>query len=513
LAGHSSELKEFLPLDEIPLMNDVFRPITSYGLKLWHHIFNPRQLLALGFLTRYVAERGEELILREGELGAVITLYLGFGLSKMVDFNTILTTWNFSNKSIRDTIGQYARSRKVGVNISYCEAVVPYKNLLWAFEPGVEEKSTGGGICPILHELCKQMRAVKTEVNVFQFDAKKIHMLGSEFIDVVNVDPPYFDQHVYSDFSEFFWVTLRRCLKNNFGRYLFTEKVGGIEGWKHLGWNPALPYVPRSEELIVRRGGGKKEIEKYRRNLTVFLSNTYSALKRDGKLVLWFTHKSWNAWEAILHAVYVSNFKVIGLYPFVSEHPTRSVTMHGEPKLNRTIVLVAAKHVEPVRDLSKDIFAFCSRVYRFLNNAKIFPSEKISYSERALTLTVAATARMTVVNADNKETVFEREIIPKGIVLGLLSFLRIEAKKRNKKDPIEEISKMEKNEKVMLLLKVASKTFRKLSLNLAKRICDFYGTSMYKLKERGMIAIKGKNVILNEGPVPEAFAFLEEEWF
>ncbi|MBS7246895.1 MAG: hypothetical protein QXN15_07520 [Candidatus Jordarchaeales archaeon] len=497
LADNSAELANFLPFDEIPRENDVFRPISSYGLTSWIHIFNPRQLLALGSLTKYVVERGEELSSKDGELGAAITLYLSFGLSKMVDFNTVLTTWNFSNKSIRDTIGQYALSREIDLNVSYCEAVVPYKNLPWAFEPGAEG-STGGGICPLLDELCRQTRNVKANVRILQFDAKKTHMLGSELVDIVNVDPPYFDQHIYSDFSEFFWVTTKRCLGNFFGKYFFVEKVGELEGWKHIEWNPKLPYVPRSDELIVRRKSDESDVEKYRRNLASFLRSVYLSLKKDGKLVLWFTHKSWSAWESILRAVYISNFKVIDLYPFVSEHPTRSVTMRGEAKLNRTIIIVASKKYEPLMDIDSDVYDFCIKVYSMLNHAKVLPSEKIGFPEKALTLAVAGTARMTILESEDKEDFFEREIVPRGVALGLLSLLRITAKEKGLKDPVGEIESMEGTEKAALLLNLASTAFGKVNHDLTKKLCSFCGTSLRELKEKRAIMEKGRTIIVTK---------------
>jgi len=474
LVENIDELREYIPKDRIPEQNKVFAPLLNLGLNHWYEIFNPRQLLALAILTKYVRRRSKELTSKEGEFGAAVSLYLSFGLSKMIDFNTVLTTWNITNKSIRDTVGQYARSRKVELNTEYCEAVVPYKNLPWVFEPYAKNR-TGGGICPVIKELCRQMADVNTKVEVFQFDAKRIHLLNKR-IDLINVDPPYFDQHIYSDLSEFFWMLARISLKELVESYLFNEEINGRKSWEYINWNPNYSFVPRKDELIVRKDNYAKEIEKYKRNMTEFFKSAYKALKDDGKLVLWFTHKSWKAWETILYSLYISNFKVEDFYPFVSEHPTRSVSMQGEPKLNRTIVIIASKQGTEIKDVEDDVFRFCSKVYEYLNHAKIMPREKIELWEKAITLMAASTARLTNLDFENKELGFRNEILPKGIVFGLTSLLRILGKGK-------EIEKLDAWNKVNLLLHILQKLFGTVRIDLERYICNFYNVP-FDIKNR-----------------------------
>lgn len=487
LTKNIDKIKEYIPMDRIHEQNKVFAPLLNHGLEYWYQIFNPRQLLALATLTRYVRKRSQELISKEGEFGVAVSLYLCFGLSKMVDFNTILTTWNVTNKSIRDTVGQYARSRKVELNTEYCEAIIPYKNLPWVFEPNTTTR-TGGGICPVVEELCKQMEGLDKNIKVFQFDAKKISLLKDE-IDLINVDPPYFDQHIYSDLSEFFWMVARNCLKDLIGRYLFNEEVNERKSWEYIDWDPHLPFVPRKDELIVRKRNDDKEIEKYRKNMTEFFKNAYNALKDDGKLILWFTHKSWKAWESILHSLYISGFKVTGFYPFVSEHPTRSVSMQGEPKLNRTIVIIASKYIDNVKDVEKDIIVFCSHVYKYLDHAKIMQREEIQLWEKALTLMAAATARLTIFEHENKEFAFKNEILPKGIALGLIALLKILGTENGKDIPLDGLDDADKAD---LLLHTMYKLLGRVEIDLANYICKYYNTST-KYISNGRIKLTNPN--------------------
>jgi len=500
LAKNIDSLKPFIPMEQIPSQNKVFSPLFNYGIRYWYEIFNPRQLLALATLIKYIRKRSEELVSKEGEFGAAISLYLSFGLSKMVDFNTILTTWNATNKSIRDTIGQYARSRKIELNLEYSEAVVPYKNLPWVFEPDINRR-TGGGICPILNELCKQMDGINSEVRIYQFDAKKLSILGENFIDIINVDPPYFDQHIYSDLSEFFWIILRNCLKDIIGTYLFNEEINGKKSWDYLDWIPTQSSVPRKDELIIRKGENYvDEVKKYKKNLIEFLKSAYRALKDDGKLVLWFTHKSWRAWESVIYSLYSSGFKVIKFYPFVSEHPTRSVTQSKEPRLNRTIVIIATKHMkEKIEDLEEDIFRFCSEVYSYLINAKIMPNEKIQHWEILLTLMAASTARLTILDGENKELIFKNKVLPFGIGLGIISLLKILAKEKLKYDLNNRIRNLDKINKAILLLEILQKILGEVNLDLARHICNYCEVSPYELERAGFITMNEKSLRILRG--------------
>ncbi|MEM4926183.1 MAG: hypothetical protein QW448_06600, partial [Thermofilaceae archaeon] len=104
----------------------------------WYALFNPRQLLVLGSLARYVAERAEELRSSEGEFGAAVATYLAFALDKLADYNTIATRWQGSSfkTGITDTL---RGESTVDLRYEYCEmvATLPKRSLEWALEPEV----------------------------------------------------------------------------------------------------------------------------------------------------------------------------------------------------------------------------------------------------------------------------------------------------------------------------------------------------------------------------------------
>jgi putative DNA methylase len=341
LAEQARELKKYLPDIPIPIENEVFAPVREAGIEYWYQLFNPRQLLILLKLLKYVSQRCKTLIEEKGEYGTAIATYLAFGMDKLMNFDNITTEWDESTKTIRELLDHYARTRKVDLGLEYCEmppiVTDPKKSLNWVFEPDVEKPTaTHGGICPVLKNLCNWLNGLGDRIHVFMADARNLDkILGERVVDVVNVDPPYLGQHLYSDFSEFFWQLLRVSMKPAFdARLLFNrdEEKGEVELFVD-GWNPILSTVPREGEIISRKDRGAANTphtaEWYVKQMWKFFSSAEKVLRDDGVLVVWFTHSKPEAWESILSALYGSGFVVSKVWAVRTEMVERRVAQEG----------------------------------------------------------------------------------------------------------------------------------------------------------------------------------------
>jgi adenine-specific DNA methylase len=358
LTAQIKELREYLPDVQIPKENEVFTPIREMGIEYWYELFNPRQLLILLKLMKYVKERMKTLVEEHGEYGFAVSLYLALGISKFVNFNNIATTWHDSKAVIRDLISHYSKSRSVDLGLEYCEMPPitkdPGKSLGWVFEPHVTSIGrTAGGILPVLRLLTQWLGGLGDKIYVLSGDARKLSSIlkeiGIDAVDVVNVDPPYLAQHFYSDLMEFFWQVLRIMLQTPIEHgYLFNRdpSKGRVELYIE-GWSPLLPVLPREEEIIARKGKDKirdlsnlkverlKEADKimkytgewYVFRMWEFFSETYKVLRDDGVLVVWFTHSDPAAWEAIVSSLYAAGFTLSKAWPIWTEMETRRVAL------------------------------------------------------------------------------------------------------------------------------------------------------------------------------------------
>jgi hypothetical protein len=243
--------------------------------------------------------------------------------------------------------------KSISLGLEYCEAKRIDLALKWVYEPEVDKPTaTHGGICPVVKLLCKSLVKAGDRVEVHMGDSRQLSKIFKEkSIDLVNVDPPYFNQHFYSDLSEFFWQIIRLSLKPAIEAGLLfnrDESRGPIE-CQVPEWSPALPIVPRAGEVIVRKTKGKPDVadithskEWWREQMWKFFAGSYTSLKDDGRMVVWYTHTDPEAWEAILSGVYASKF-LIGKVWIVKTEVTERLISMGRNTFFTSMVFVCQK--------------------------------------------------------------------------------------------------------------------------------------------------------------------------
>jgi len=351
LSREMLELQDYIPLDEIPRDNRWASTARNKGLTKWYMLFNPRQLLTIAKLLRIVAEIAEKQLSRNGEMGAAVALYLAFAVDKVADYNTIATIWHGSRSVISPTI---RGESTIDFRLEYAEVRRPKRSLGWALELDVVEsgelRRTAGGILPVLKFLCDEFRGsgLSDRVSVYLGDATRLsELLGFGSVDVVNVDPPYFEQVIYSDRSEFFWILLRRSLRP-------VLEVLFKPGLRLSGWSWSSPTVPRDREVVAfdkEDSGGR-----FRRFFREFVGETYRVLRDDGVLILWFTHPTDLAWRTVGESLYESGYVVSRVWPIITEMETR-YKRHVNVVAQRTSLIIVARKTprSVLRDVGGDI--------------------------------------------------------------------------------------------------------------------------------------------------------------
>ena len=100
----------------------------------------------------------------------------------------------------------------------------------------------------------------------------------------------------------------------------------------------ALGFSKESIEEVVKRGYPPL-ISYVRPDLTKFLMKAEQVLVDNGLLVLWFSHRSWEAWESVINALLKAGLAVTKVYPVASEHPARLVTKGGTVGFNGVLII------------------------------------------------------------------------------------------------------------------------------------------------------------------------------
>jgi adenine-specific DNA methylase len=347
---------DYLPLAEIPEDNNVFKKLRNYGFRYWDQLYNSRQLLALYKLTKYIRNKAEALSKQYGELGVAAALYLAFSVAKAFNYNSILTQWHPGSEVIRDLAGsQYALGRSVDLGYDYCEGNLAYLAPSWVLEieeegEDVEEEveMTRGGLVPVVRLLCNRLEGLWKEGldAIYMWDTRRLHeCLPEKSVDVINVDPPYYEQHDYAGITEFFWVIVQQALWPVLGVLFPRDRV------KIANWALEDPKVPRGVEI--RGEPPKRGSQKFEEGFKEFLEAASKVLKDDGLLVIWYAYGKLEGWYALFNMLYDKEYGVTKTWQVWSEMRQRRIALE-KTAFFTSLVIVARPRVRRITMLSPE---------------------------------------------------------------------------------------------------------------------------------------------------------------
>lgn len=310
---------------------------TPYGLTSWGDLFADRQAVALTTFSDLVGEArerarqdasaaglsGSSEPLEKGGLGATayaeaIAVYLALAVDKAADYNTTLVVWSPTRDQAKSTFARQA----LPMTWDYAEI-----NQL-AEAAGDFGVSLEGGIRFLSATI------IENAGLAVQIDAARQEISQGK---VVSTDPPYYDNIGYADLSDFFYVWLRRSIRDVFPSLFSTLAV------------------PKAEELVATayRHGSREKAESF------FLAGMTHAMHRLAQqahpafpTTIYYAFKQSESesdegtastgWETFLDAVIRAGFGISGTWPIRTERSARSVGI-GANALASSIVLVCGQ--------------------------------------------------------------------------------------------------------------------------------------------------------------------------
>jgi putative DNA methylase len=264
------------------------------GTEYWHQMFTPRQLL--GHLTlleglnalkpRILQELGEDR-------GKAVVTYLQFAIDKGIDYNSRQTRWEYTRGIVKGTFGRHDFSFK------------------WTFGEMVfsgPNSGAGWGLSQITdaYKGIAELAQSSSEgiLRIINGSGASLSELGDETVDLVVNDPPYYNNVMYSELADYFYVWMKRGLwdlyPELFNSYL-TDKTSEAV---------ANPF---------RDGSAENAKLNYETLMREMYSECFRVTKQDGLMVLMFTHKSQDGWETLTQALIQSGWTITATYPVDSE--------------------------------------------------------------------------------------------------------------------------------------------------------------------------------------------------
>lgn len=311
----------------------------NYGIYRMQDMFFPRQLY--GHCTS--VEIFQELLEEYGgpyglsDLDKAAFTYISFGLDKILNWNAVLSSWNVKAERLRSVFDRHDFAFKW----SFAEMAPTITGLGydWAFkQTGKALKElielTGQKIIPEKKKgddfVIKKVKGKAVTSKIEMFDDEKKHSdfpsihiscqsgdylphIEDASINAVVMDPPYYDNVMYAELSDFFYVWLKRTAgllyPEQFSTYL-TDKD-----------NEAVANPAKFKEIAKDRGVGVKSLaaRDYRERMQAIFSESRRVLKPDGIMVLMFTHKASGAWDALAKGLVEAGFVITASWPINTE--------------------------------------------------------------------------------------------------------------------------------------------------------------------------------------------------
>ncbi|MEM1891164.1 MAG: hypothetical protein QXI45_02055, partial [Thermofilaceae archaeon] len=334
--------------------------ITLWGFDKFYKLFNPRQLLTLVKLVKLIREVGrrvKEEKLKQGwnkekahKYAEAITTYLAIALCKYADFNSMTTRWNPGWLKFEESLSV----RGIAIMWSWTDAQSEGE-FTGTFKRNLENTIES------LRYLINAVSGSPSRVEVVLDDATVLSKLGDEKFDLIVTDPPYRDDVAYAELSDFYYVWLKRIL-----REYHPEAFKYTTQWGELSLQE-VTYNKGRLRYFLRESGP----DYYTKLLSKAFQAMKQHLKNNGLLIVYFAHTSSRAWLELVEAGWRhAGFTLTKTWTLHTESEERA-TARGKTALKTSIVATWRARDGGEADLRTASEEARSRVRELLSRVKL----------------------------------------------------------------------------------------------------------------------------------------------
>ena len=316
--------KNLVPIENFPETASDTRPI-QYGMPRWCDLFNPRQLLThLTYLEKFL-EAKERLFnskqqnSEEWAFAVAVFIYGAMVFDTCINYNCGESVWH--------------NQRSLIVSAMVLQAF-PFR---WSYAEWNQLVQSGGydwalsKVLDALREIVELLPENSPKPVVYCSSATKIP-LEDKSVPCIVVDPPYAENVMYAEVSDFFYVWLKRLLGDVFPEVFKSELT---EKEEEAVANPArFKGMGKSAKKLAQ--------EDYKTKLEACFREMHRILKDDGVMTVMFTHRAAEAWSSLATALMNAGFTFVSSWPVHTEPPEK-YGKRGKGVLKVTILLTCRK--------------------------------------------------------------------------------------------------------------------------------------------------------------------------
>ena len=300
-----------------------FNRMSLIGYTKYNHLYNDRQQLALIILLDKIKDVYTKIYNENKEYAECIISYLCVMVDKLTARFSRMAIWRSTSCSTDHNLSG-STIKKV---VWYSE-VNPFDK-----RAGIQGKirAMNGGIKQVINADCQPIK------NITISSATKLEY-PNDYFDAVFTDPPYYDFVAYADFSDYFYVWMKRGIGNVFPN-VFKTRLSPKR--QELVANDKL-LIGNKQNIISKEDLNLKNKQCYEDGMSEAISEMYRVIKPDGIITLVYTHSSLDGWETLIKAIKRSGFVVTAAWPLSTETASR-MSAQSKASIQSSIYMVGRK--------------------------------------------------------------------------------------------------------------------------------------------------------------------------
>lgn len=333
--------KGLIPTEPFPTDTNDQRP-NIYGMDRWYKLFSSRQLLAMLTYLETLRELAPEM---EDELGKdradAVKAYLGIVLDKTANYNSILASWHAPRELVRSVFDRHDFS----VKWSFAEMNMALKDrgaFPWALTQTIKAYRELCELVEPSRPLFEGLGQTGTAhpVEVTRANATRMSHLPDASVDAVVVDPPYGNNVMYAELSDFFYVWLKRTVGDLHPEWFASELV-----------DKDAEAVANPARFDGAKAGQSREMAT--RDYLLKMRRVFREMRRivrpSGSMTVMFTHRETDMWNALGLALLETGWEIGSSWP-VNTESEHSLHIARQNAARSTIFLFCRP-----RDLSQEV--------------------------------------------------------------------------------------------------------------------------------------------------------------
>lgn len=276
---------EDIPNEYLPKNDSQNLKVPLWGYKTFGSLFTKRQLHTISILLSELNEIKTNL--DNSEYSKSILSYLAIFIDKVICRNSSFGIWHKLQETVEHPFGRQA----LPMVFDFPE-MNPFSSLSGACDGQIQ--------AVIDFIVCESGDFPSIFNNTVSGDHQQFK---EKELDCVVTDPPYYDAISYADLSDFFYVWLKRMLKDVFPL------------------NFSTPLTPKVEECTAIKHRYDGDYDKAKKHFEDELTSIFDAieLQTSDIVSIMFAHQSTEAWTTLCNSILEARMNITGSWPIDTE--------------------------------------------------------------------------------------------------------------------------------------------------------------------------------------------------